>query len=154
MIAVTRNTNSASNSTLYSPYEATAYQHATSTTPGSSPGILQSPARAALPLPEILFMACAETACLPKVGAFLRCTIQLGTALTHIIKDPTAVGICAYFETSGILVRQQLSERSRNLCLHPIPILLQRHHFQSISFGVLYQATTQGHLEQKSIERC
>jgi hypothetical protein len=37
-------------------------------------------------------MACAETACLPKVGAFLSCTVQLGTALTHIIKDPTAVG--------------------------------------------------------------
>jgi hypothetical protein len=122
-----------SNSTLYSPYEATEHQHTASTTPGSSPGILQSPAQAALPLGGILFMVCAETACLPKVSAFLRRTVQPGTALTHIIKDPTAVGICTYFETPGILVGQQISERSRNLRLHPIPILLQRHHFQVVS---------------------
>src|SRR5260370_22901010 len=106
------------------------------------------------PLPEIVFMACAETACFQKVSVFISCTVQLGTTLTHIIKDPTAVGICTYFETSGILVSQQMSERSRNLCLHPVPILLQRHHFQSISFSVFYQATTQGHLEQENIERC
>src|SRR5258708_4222062 len=98
------------------------------------------------PLPEIVFMACAETACLPKVSAFISCTVQFGTTLTHIIKDPTAVGICTYFETSGILVRQQMSERSRNLCLHPLPIVLQRHHSQSIPFCVFSQPTPHGDL--------
>src|SRR5215469_15306185 len=100
----------------------------------------------------MLSMACAETACLPKVSAFLRRTVQLGTALTLIIKDPTAVGVCTYFEAPGILVGQHLSERSRNLCLHPVPILLQRHQFQAISLCAFYQAAAQGHLEQKSIE--
>src|SRR5260221_12922666 len=106
------------------------------------------------PLPQIVFMPRAETAYFHKVSAFIRCTVKLGTTLALIIKDPKAVGICTYFETSGILVSQQMSERSRNLCLHPVPILLQRHHFQSISFCVFYQATTQGHLEQENIERC
>src|SRR5258708_15852589 len=103
------------------------------------------------PLPQIVFMPRAETAYFHKVSGFIRCTVKLGTTLALIIKDPKAVGICTYFETSGILVSQQMSERSRNLCLHPVPILLQWHHFQSISFCVFYQATTQGHLDQKSI---
>src|SRR5947209_19361251 len=97
-------------------------------------------------------MACTETACLQKVPAFIRCTVKPGTTLTLIIKDPTTVGIGTYFETSGVQVSQQMSERSGDLCLHPVPILLQRHHFQSISFCVFHQATTQGHLEQNSIE--
>src|SRR5205814_8815072 len=99
-------------------------------------------------------MTCAETACLHKVSTFIRCTVKPRTALTRIIKDPTAVGICTYFETSGILIRQQISERSGDLCLHPVPILFQWHHFQLISFCVFHQATTQSHLEQNSIECC
>src|SRR5437870_204148 len=99
------------------------------------------------PLPEFVFMACAETACLQKVSAFIRCTVKPGTTLTLIIKDPTAVGICTYFETSGIVVSQQMSKRSRDLCLHPVPILLQWYHFQLISLWALHQATTQRHLE-------
>src|SRR5436189_6055567 len=104
------------------------------------------------PLPGFVFMACAVTACLQKISTFIRCTVKLGTTLTLIIKDPTAVGICTYFEASGIAVGQQMSERSADLCLHPVPILLQRHHFQSISSCVFRQTTTQRHLEQNCIE--
>ncbi len=99
-------------------------------------------------------MACAETPCLQKISTFIRCTVKPGTTLTLIIKDPTAVAICTHFETPGILVCQQMSERSRDLRLHPVPILLQWHHFQFIPFSVLHQATTQWHLEQNSIECC
>src|SRR5438552_9276563 len=99
-------------------------------------------------------MARAETACLHKVSTFIRCTVKPGTTLTLIVKDPAAVGICTYFEASGIVVSQQMSERSGDLCLHPVPILLRRHHFQSVSSCVFHQATTQGHLEQNCIECC
>src|SRR2546428_4108049 len=106
------------------------------------------------PLPGFVFMACAVTACLQKISTFIGCTVKPGTTLTLIIKDPTAVAICTHFETPGILVCQQMSERSRDLRLHPVPILLQWHHFQFIPFSVLHQATTQWHLEQNSIECC
>src|SRR2546430_4265458 len=49
---------------------------------------------------EIVFMACAVTTRLPKVSAFFRCTVKLCATFALIIKDPTAVAICTYFETS------------------------------------------------------
>src|SRR6266568_7151824 len=99
-------------------------------------------------------MACSETARLPKISAFFRCTVQLGATFALIIKDPTAVGICAYFETSGIVISQHMSERSRDFCLNPVPILLEWHHFQLISIHVFLQVAAQGHFEQNGIERC
>src|SRR5260370_32909880 len=99
-------------------------------------------------------MTCTVTTRLPKVSAFFRCTVQLGATFALIIKDPTAVGICTYFETSGIMISQHMGERSRDFCLNPVPILLEWHHFQLISIFVFLHVPTQGHFEHYGIERC
>ena len=59
---------------------------------------------------EIVFMACTVTTRLPKVSAFFRCAVKLCATFALIIKDTTTVGICAYFETSRIVISQHMSE--------------------------------------------
>ena len=59
---------------------------------------------------EIVFMACAVTTRLPKVSAFFRCAVKFCATFALIIKDSTAVGICAYFETSRVVISQHMSE--------------------------------------------
>jgi hypothetical protein len=59
---------------------------------------------------EIVFMACAVTTRLPKVSAFFRCAVKLCATFALIIKDPTAVAICTYFETSRIVISQHMGE--------------------------------------------
>src|SRR5947209_12489005 len=98
-------------------------------------------------------MACAVPVCLQEVRAFIWCTVKPGAALTLIIEDPAAVGVCAYFESFGIVISQQVGERSRNFCLHPVPILPQWHHLQPIFFSILRQPMIQSHLKQNRIER-
>ena len=44
------------------------------------------------------------------IRTFFRCAVELRATLALIVEDPTAVRVCAYFETLRIMIRQDMSE--------------------------------------------